>query len=61
VDRQEYGSTPGVTAVAQVESEFGLRVHALVTAGDIRAWLAENGGDRELLDRMDAYMAQYCV
>ncbi|MDR1194390.1 MAG: orotate phosphoribosyltransferase [Peptococcaceae bacterium] len=61
VDRQEYGATPGKTAVAQVTEEFGLRVRSLVTARDIRDWLATAGGDREILGQMDAYMDKYCV
>jgi orotate phosphoribosyltransferase len=61
VDRCEYGSTPGQTAVMEVAREFGVKVHALVTVADIRAWLADSGGDPADIGRMDAYMKQYCV
>jgi len=61
VDRCEIGKDTDKTAVQQVKEEFGIEVHAIVTVRDIREYLAEQGTDADLLARMDAYMAQYCV
>ena len=61
VDRCEYGTTPGQTAVMQVKKEFAINVHALVTAKDIRDYLAENPKNAEQVKKMDDYMQQYCV
>lgn len=61
VDRCEVGQTPGKTAVMEVGESFGIRVHALVTVRDIRAYLADKADYAHLLPLMDAYMAQYCV
>ena len=61
VDRCEYGKTPGKTTVMEVAEEFGIRVHALVTVRDIRAWLAASDNDPKILAEMDAYMEKYCV
>ena len=61
VDRMEYGQTPGKTAVMEVEEEFGMGVIPIVHVGDIRDWLAEAGGYQDDIQRLDAYMEQYCV
>lgn len=61
VNRCEVGQTPGKTAIMEVNEEYGIRVHALVTVADIREYLQEQGTDGEILSAMDAYMAQYCV
>ena len=61
VNRCEVGQTPGKTAIMEVNEEYGIRVHALVTVADIREYLQEQGTDGEVLSAMDAYMAQYCV
>ena len=61
VNRCEVGTTPGKTAVMEVGEEFGIRVHSLVTVADIREYLSELPEYAELLPKMDAYMAQYCV
>lgn len=61
VNRCEVGQTPGKTAIMEVNEEYGIRVHALVTVADIREYLQEQGADGEILSAMDAYMAQYCV
>jgi len=61
VNRCEVGTTPGKTAVMEVGEEFGIRVHALVTVADIREYLSKLPEYAELLPKMDAYMAQYCV
>ena len=61
VNRCEVGQNPEKTAVMEVYDEFGIRVHAIVTVRDIREYLAEKPEYAEVLTRMDAYMAQYCV
>ncbi len=61
VNRCEVGQTPGRTAIMEVKEEFGIEIHALVTVQDIREYLQEAGTDASLLEKMDAYMAQYCV
>ena len=61
VNRCEVGQTPGKTAIMEVQEEFGITVHSLVTVRDIRAWLAEHGGYEALLPKMDAYMEKYCI
>lgn len=61
VDRCEVGKTPGKTAIAEVEEEFGLKVHSIVTVADIHEYLKDSGTDRELLKAMEGYMEQYCV
>ena len=61
VNRSEVGQTPGKTAIMEVQEEFGIQVHAIVTVEDIREYLKEQNTDPEMLKAMDAYMEQYCV
>ena len=61
VDRCEVGQTPGKTAIMEVEEEFGVKVHPIVTVVDIHEYLQQNGADPELLKAMEGYMEQYCV
>lgn len=61
VNRCEVGQIPGKTAITEVEEEFGIKVHALVTVEDIRDYLIQKGGYEELVERMKEYMEQYCV
>ena len=61
VNRCEVGTTPGKTAIMEVEEEFGIRVHALVTVTDIYEYLRDESFDPALLQAMEGYMAQYCV
>ena len=61
VNRCEVGKVPGKTAIMEVNEEFGIKVHALVTVQDIREYLADKQEYAHLLPLMDAYMAQYCV
>ena len=51
----------GKTAIMEVQEEYGIEVHPIVTVLDIHEYLKENGTDPELLKDMEAYMAQYCV
>ena len=61
VDRCEVGQTPGKTAIMEVEEEFGVQVHPIVTVLDIHEYLKEQGADPALLSAMEGYMTQYCV
>ncbi|MBC8559397.1 orotate phosphoribosyltransferase [Fumia xinanensis] len=61
VNRCEVGQNAGKTAVMEVKEEFGIDVHAIVTVKDIREYLAGEGNYSEMLQKMDAYMEQYCV
>lgn len=61
VDRCEVGKTPGKTAIMEVEEEFGIKVHPIVTVVDIHEYLETAGADKNLLRAMEDYMAQYCV
>ena len=51
----------GKTAIMEVEEEFGVKVHPIVTVVDIHEYLKEHGTDPELLKAMEGYMEQYCV
>ena len=53
VDRCEVGHTPGKTAIMEVEEEFGVKVHPIVTVVDIHEYLKEHGTDPELLKAME--------
>ncbi|HIS49073.1 MAG TPA: orotate phosphoribosyltransferase [Candidatus Gallacutalibacter pullistercoris] len=61
VNRCEVGQTPGKTAIMEVQEEFGINVHALVTVQDIYEYLKEQGTYGEVLPAMEKYMADYCV
>ncbi len=61
VNRCEVGKTPGKTAVMEVKEEFGINVHAIIDVTDIYEYLKQAGGYQEILPKMEAYMAQYCV
>jgi orotate phosphoribosyltransferase len=58
IDRQERGSD-GKSAVAQVASDFGVDVRALVTLSDVIAYLQAQEDPR--LDAVVAYQAEYGV
>jgi len=61
VDRCEVGSTPGKTAIMEVQEEFGIKVHPIVTVVDIHEYLQESGTDPALIKAMEGYMEQYCI
>ncbi len=61
VDRCEVGHTPGKTAIMEVQEEFGVRVHPIVTVLDIHEYLKNSSAEPTLLKAMEDYMAQYCV
>ena len=61
VNRCEVGQTPCKTAIMEVQEEFGIKVHALVTVQDIYEYLKEQGTYGDVLPAMEKYMADYCV
>lgn len=61
VNRCEVGQIPGKTAVMEVKEEFGIEVHALISALDICQYLREEKLYESYLDAMENYMKQYCV
>lgn len=61
VNRCEVGQTPGKTAIMEVQEEYGINVHAIVTVQDIHEYLKESGKFDDLLPLMEKYMADYCV
>lgn len=61
VNRCEVGQTPGKTAIMEVQEEFGIEVHALVTVQDIYEYLKEQGTFGEVLPAMEKYMETYCI
>ncbi len=61
VNRCEVGKTPGKTAVMEVKDEFGIDVHAIVTAKDIHEYLQTKKEYQDVLKLMESYMEQYCV
>ena len=44
-----------------IEEEFGIRVHALVTVRDIHEYLQTKPEYESLLPLMEDYMSRYCV
>ena len=61
VNRCEFGQNPEKTAIMEVEEEFGIRVHALVTVQDIHEYLQTKPEYENLLPLMEDYMSRYCV
>ncbi len=61
VNRCEVGKIPGKTAIMEVQEEYGLNVHALVTVQDIKEYLVSQGTYGDILPLMDEYMSKYCV
>ena len=61
VNRCEVGQTAGKTAIMEVQEEFGITVHAIVTVSDIHEYLKDSGTDKALIEAMEKYMEQYCV
>lgn len=61
VNRCEVGKTPGKTAVMEVKEQFGIDVHAIVTAADIHEYLQTKEEYKDVLKLMESYMEQYCI
>jgi orotate phosphoribosyltransferase len=60
LDRQELGQA-GISAVAQLERDAGLRVVPLVTVRDLLAYLERERFDSATTERIRAYQAKYGV
>jgi len=60
VDRMERGQGE-LTAIQEIHRDFGIRTFAIVTVRDILDTLSDEELGREHRERMEAYMAQYCV
>lgn len=60
VDRMERGQGE-LTAIQEIERDFGIRTFPIVTVKDILETLTEEELSHELRERMKAYMAQYCI
>lgn len=61
VDRCEVGNDGRTTAIQQMQQEFGIAVHAIVTVRDIREYLVQNDFPQAQIQAMDAYMQRYCI
>ncbi|MBR5467742.1 MAG: orotate phosphoribosyltransferase [Firmicutes bacterium] len=61
VNRCEVGKDGTKTAVMEVMDEFGINVHSIISVKDIYEYLKEKGTYEDVLPKMEAYMAQYCV
>jgi len=60
VDRMERGQGE-LTAIQEIERDFGIRTFPIVTVKDILETLTDEELTPELRERMKTYMAQYCV
>ncbi len=58
LDREEK-TNDGTSAIAAIERDYGLPVQAIVTMGDVIAWLAESGRFQAELETIRAYRRDY--
>lgn len=61
VNRCEVGQTPGKTAIMEVQEEYGIKVHPIVTVVDIHEYLKTQPQYADVLTAMEKYMETYCV
>lgn len=61
VNRCEVGQNPQKTAIMEVNEEFGINVHSLVTVKDIYEYLKGLSEYSEILPLMENYMKKYCI
>jgi orotate phosphoribosyltransferase len=61
VNRCEVGTDPGKTAVEQVASEFGIKIHSIIDVRDVREYLLGSEEYSKLVPLMDDYMKKYCL
>ena len=61
VNRCEVGTTPGKTAIIEVGEDFGISVHAIVTVEDIYEYLKSKEEYKDMIPKMEEYMAKYCI
>ncbi|WP_217525693.1 orotate phosphoribosyltransferase [Vibrio metschnikovii] len=60
IDRQEKGKGE-LSAIQEVERDFGCQIISIVSLGDLVTYLKEQGGDPVQLAAVEAYRAQYGV
>lgn len=60
IDRQEKGKGE-LSAIQEVERDFGCAVISIVSLGDLVTYLEEKGGNAEHLEAVKAYRAQYGI
>ncbi|WP_339386178.1 orotate phosphoribosyltransferase [Vibrio caribbeanicus] len=60
IDRQEKGKAE-LSAIQEVERDFGCRVTAIVSLSDLIAYLEEQGNASEHLESVKAYRAEYGI
>ncbi len=61
VNRCEVGKTPGKTAIMELLEDFGISVHPIVDVRDIHEYLKTKDEFKNLIPKMEEYMAKYCV
>ena len=65
LDRQELGQKDGqptdISAIQQVEAEFGIPVVAIATLDDVIQYLKQQPDQQQHLENMSAYRAQYGI
>ncbi|WP_217511469.1 orotate phosphoribosyltransferase [Vibrio metschnikovii] len=60
IDRQEKGKGE-LSAIQEVERDFGCQIISIVSLGDLVTYLKEQGSDAEQLAAVEAYRAQHGV
>ncbi|RXJ73511.1 orotate phosphoribosyltransferase [Veronia nyctiphanis] len=60
IDRQERGKGE-LSAIQEVERDFGCQVVSIVSLGELVTYLEEQGGDNAHLDAVKAYRAEYGI
>ena len=60
IDRQEKGKAE-LSAIQEVERDFGCRVTAIVSLSDLVAYLEEQGNASEYLEAVKAYRAEFGI
>ena len=61
VNRCEVGANGNKTAIMEVNEEFGLKVHSIISVSDIYEYLKDKGTYGDVLPKMEEYMKKYCI
>ena len=61
VNRSEVGANGNKTAIMEVNEEFGLKVHSIISVSDIYEYLKDKGTYGDVLPKMEEYMKKYCI